>query len=113
MLLSGVAILVLAGFLLHFEPLQMRMTTEESSISPPVDSRAAIPEKDLPQRVRPQDAENKGVLCTQEAKQCPDGSYVGRTGPHCEFATCPGNTEPGAPTSDEEEKDAETMPRPM
>ena len=24
-----------------------------------------------------------------EAKQCPDGSYVGRTGPACEFAACP------------------------
>lgn len=28
------------------------------------------------------------IACTQEAKQCPDGSYVGRTGPHCEFAKC-------------------------
>lgn len=26
--------------------------------------------------------------CTQEAKLCPDGSYVGRTGPNCEFAAC-------------------------
>lgn len=30
-----------------------------------------------------------GVVCTQEAMQCPDGSYVGRTGPNCEFAACP------------------------
>ncbi len=30
-----------------------------------------------------------GVYCTQEARQCPDGSFVGRTGPHCEFAPCP------------------------
>ncbi len=30
-----------------------------------------------------------GAACTTEAKQCPDGSYVGRTGPACEFATCP------------------------
>lgn len=29
------------------------------------------------------------VACTQEAKQCPDGSYVGRTGPNCEFSACP------------------------
>ena len=29
------------------------------------------------------------VACTQEAKLCPDGSYVGRTGPKCEFAACP------------------------
>ena len=31
----------------------------------------------------------QGMACTQEAKQCPDGSYVGRTGPNCEFAACP------------------------
>lgn len=29
------------------------------------------------------------VACTMEAKLCPDGSYVGRTGPKCEFAPCP------------------------
>lgn len=29
------------------------------------------------------------VSCTLEAKQCPNGSYVGRTGPNCEFAPCP------------------------
>ena len=32
------------------------------------------------------------VACTQEAKQCPDGSYVGRTGPNCEFAACPASS---------------------
>ncbi len=32
------------------------------------------------------------VYCTQEAKLCPDGSYVGRTGPKCEFAPCPNAT---------------------
>jgi len=31
----------------------------------------------------------KPVGCTQEAKVCPDGSAVGRTGPNCEFAQCP------------------------
>lgn len=31
----------------------------------------------------------KPQACTEEAKQCPDGSYVGRTGPNCEFAACP------------------------
>ena len=30
-----------------------------------------------------------GVACTQEAMMCPDGSYVGRSGPRCEFV-CPG-----------------------
>jgi len=33
--------------------------------------------------------ESKPVACTKEAKLCPDGSAVGRTGPNCEFAQCP------------------------
>jgi len=37
---------------------------------------------DLPQKEEP-------VFCTQDAKLCPDGSYVGRTGPNCEFTVCP------------------------
>ncbi len=28
------------------------------------------------------------IACTADAKQCPDGSYVGRSGPNCEFV-CP------------------------
>lgn len=32
------------------------------------------------------------VACTEEAKMCPDGSYVGRTGPQCQFSACPTNT---------------------
>jgi hypothetical protein len=34
--------------------------------------------------------------CTTEAKMCPDGSAVGRTGPNCEFAECPVTTTPVA-----------------
>ena len=33
--------------------------------------------------------QEEGVICTQEAKSCPDGSYVGRAGSNCEFAPCP------------------------
>lgn len=29
------------------------------------------------------------IACTLEAKLCPDGTGVGRTGPKCEFAPCP------------------------
>lgn len=35
---------------------------------------------------------NSPVACTMEAKLCPDGSYVGRQPPTCEFSPCP---EPG------------------
>lgn len=32
---------------------------------------------------------NEGTICTMDAKICPDGSSVGRSGPNCEFAACP------------------------
>ncbi|HEX7017543.1 MAG TPA: hypothetical protein VF209_01390, partial [Patescibacteria group bacterium] len=35
----------------------------------------------------------EGVVCTLDAKICPDGSSVGRTGPNCEFAECPVSSE--------------------
>lgn len=42
--------------------------------------------------------EEEGVFCTLDAKLCPDGSYVGRTPPNCEFAPCPGETSPDPDT---------------
>ncbi len=41
----------------------------------------------------------EGVVCTMEAKQCPDGSFVGRTGPKCEFAACPTGASSAGPRS--------------
>jgi hypothetical protein len=35
------------------------------------------------------DTEPNPVACTDDAKQCPDGSFVGREGPSCEFRACP------------------------
>ena len=38
--------------------------------------------------------DEESVACTQDAKLCYDGSYVGRTGPDCKFTECPlGNNE--------------------
>lgn len=37
----------------------------------------------------PQDCAAKPVVCTADAKLCPDGSYVSRVAPNCEFAPCP------------------------
>ena len=34
------------------------------------------------------------MACTMEARQCPDGSWVGRTGPNCEFSQCPSSSSP-------------------
>lgn len=35
----------------------------------------------------PKEEEDK-VFCTQDVKECPDGSYVGRVAPKCEFTEC-------------------------
>ena len=56
--------------------------------------RCMIPETDdmCPPSVTPtpkSNSNNGGKACTQDAKLCPDGSYVGRTGPNCEFTACP------------------------
>jgi hypothetical protein len=43
---------------------------------------------------RPTATAPAGTACTLEAKICPDGTSVGRTGPNCAFAPCPaGNVE--------------------
>lgn len=41
----------------------------------------------LPQQPAP--IVEEPVFCAADAMQCPDGSFVGRTGPNCEFV-CPG-----------------------
>jgi hypothetical protein len=49
-----------------------------------------------------------GVACTADAMLCPDGSYVGRTSPNCEFvcpsptSTAPGDTFAWLPYTDAE-----------
>lgn len=39
--------------------------------------------------VTPPSNNGNNQACTLEAKICPDGSAVGRSGPNCEFAACP------------------------
>ena len=50
-------------------------------------SPAAVSQKTNPIDNNPDKTE--GLVCAQDAKQCPDGSYVSRTGPNCQFAPCP------------------------
>lgn len=37
----------------------------------------------------PTEGDDETVACTMDAMQCPDGSFVGRVAPDCEFAACP------------------------
>lgn len=41
----------------------------------------------------------KEIACTQEAKLCPDGSSVGRSGSNCEFTACPTTSQPSPTTN--------------
>lgn len=34
------------------------------------------------------------IVCTMDARACPDGSYVGRVAPSCDFALCPNEVKP-------------------
>ena len=50
------------------------------------------------------------AACTEEAKECADGSSVAREGPDCEFPACPGEGDAEAepdPSKTEGEGDAE------
>lgn len=46
------------------------------------------------------------VACTMDAMQCPDGSFVGRSGPNCEFV-CPSEPAPAGIVCTQEQKNAE------
>ena len=35
------------------------------------------------------------TFCTMDARMCPDGTYVGRTGPNCQFVCPTGTTTAG------------------
>lgn len=37
----------------------------------------------------PPETPKKEVMCPQDAKMCPDGSFVGRIAPKCQYAPCP------------------------
>lgn len=47
-----------------------------------------VPVAEAPVDETPTATTTEEVFCTADAMQCPDGSYVGRSGPNCEFV-CP------------------------
>ena len=57
---------------------QKQNSQSNQPLPPPIE----IPEN-------PEEQERKAVYCTMDAKQCADGSFVGRIPPKCEFAPCP------------------------
>jgi hypothetical protein len=59
----------------------------------------------------PEPTDDDGVMCTMDAKICPDGSAVGRSGPDCEFDPCPGELDDtGSDPIDSDETELEDEP---
>jgi hypothetical protein len=58
-----------------------KMFTRDVTPEPDTPTSPSSPYRPLP--IEP-------VACPMDAKICPDGTGVGRTGPKCEFAPCPG-----------------------
>ena len=71
----------------------------EDNYDVPGHSEGAMPEP-APPAPRPPER-----MCTMDAKICPDGTGVGRTGPNCEFAPCPGEGEQDPPEPEDEQED--------
>jgi hypothetical protein len=53
------------------------------------ENKEVLPIVDTPKENSPINSNNNNVACTMDAKMCPDGTYVGRTGPKCQFQACP------------------------
>ncbi|MCA9361817.1 hypothetical protein KC906_00430 [Candidatus Kaiserbacteria bacterium] len=87
---AGVTILVLMlvvlGLLLTAPP---ALAPQQTQIDPSSLELETEPEDTTLDEVPAQSAPGELVACTMDAKMCPDGSFVGRTGPNCEFSPCP------------------------
>jgi hypothetical protein len=80
-----------AGFALFLKNYSSRTGLDISAVSAVdvaahISGSAGVPSPDT------DTSGGKFTACTLDAKLCPDGSYVGRTGPNCEFAACPSDT---------------------
>lgn len=85
--LSLVAALLLLGAGCSSETkLNPEPTNPPVTANPVSDSAGGTYEAGSPEANKP---DTEGTACTMDAKACPDGSYVGRVAPNCEFAACP------------------------
>ncbi len=78
-------ILILVAIVLVIVGLSVWATWESSEVTPEPVPEAPVYVEDT----TPTPTEEEPVACTADAMQCPDGSYVGRIAPSCEFAECP------------------------
>lgn len=82
-LLIAVAVVIIGGGTFYY--INNQKTEELSSDTDLSESFPVVEENN-----QDYESEQEMTFCTSDAMQCPDGSYVGRTGPNCEFV-CPDN----------------------
>lgn len=83
--LVGMGIILAVSILITFA--FGRTAPTSTTPTAPIMPIADVP--DEPAVPEPMSPPDDGVMCTMDAKICPDGSAVGRSGPNCEFAPCP------------------------
>lgn len=80
-LFIGVVALLIAAVAYFMGFVDGRVLFPQATPSPSPEVEMLVPASPSPEM----------TVCTMDAMMCPDGSYVGRTGPNCEFV-CPGGT---------------------
>ncbi|MBI2481979.1 MAG: hypothetical protein HYV76_00160 [Candidatus Vogelbacteria bacterium] len=88
-LVIGAIILIMISLLIWwFTPISMApvpVSTTEGT-----ENKLVLPTpSERPERDNTTNNVGGGIACTMEAKLCPDGTYVSRIAPNCEFAICP------------------------
>jgi hypothetical protein len=68
-----------------------------SDVTPP----PAEPAVELGDTSAPDTDDTEVVACTLDVKECPDGTYVSRVAPSCEFAACPPVSDVATPEAEE------------
>lgn len=82
---------IIAGFFAYKTQNLVKEITKLRVIAKPTSTPNPSPEIPIETPISTNSASPKStnIACTMEAKVCPDGSSVGRSGPNCEFTVCP------------------------
>lgn len=90
--LIGFTLLLTLFLIRHDQLLQEQAVAEDSSsfeVTKELPEPVELPV--VPPDITPQVPREEAVACTMDAMECPDGSFVGRMPPSCEFMPCAGD----------------------
>ena len=88
-ILIAIILIVVVGSKFYNDKRDVKNQNQEALDSTPVTPTDTPPITNIPPVTNTNPpVSNEPAFCTMDAMQCPDGSYVGRSGPKCEFI-CP------------------------